>query len=129
MRNPTPYLVRSLFFVLTFFVAARGVSAQSDWTTWGYDQERTGWNKSETTLSKDNVSRLELKWTAQLSTPTDYLVLSTITAPLVVTATTPQGPATFVVVVGSDNTVYAIHAGTGKIAWQRKFPNDLTPKN
>ncbi|MGD0907602.1 MAG: PQQ-binding-like beta-propeller repeat protein [Candidatus Acidiferrales bacterium] len=129
MRNPARRPVGLLLFVLSFFGSARGAFGQSDWTTWGYDQERTGWNKAETTLNKDNVSRLELKWTAQLSTPTDYLVLSTITAPLVVTATTPQGPAPFVIVVGSDNSVYAIHADTGKVAWQRKFPNDLTPKN
>jgi hypothetical protein len=105
MRNPTPRLAGSLFLALIFFVSARGAFGQSDWTTWGYDQERTGWNRAETTLNKDNVSRLELKWTAQLSTPTDNLVLSTITAPLVVTATTPQGPARFVIVVGSEHRV------------------------
>ena len=32
-----------------------------DWLTWGYDQERSGWNRGETTLSVENVSRLELK--------------------------------------------------------------------
>jgi outer membrane protein assembly factor BamB len=115
--------------VAVLFMGARGAIAQSDWTTWGYDQERTGWNKAEAVLSKDNVSRLELKWTAQLGTAPDNLVLSTITAPLVVTASTPQGPAKLVIVVGSDNTVYAIRADTGKIAWQRKFPNNSIPKN
>jgi len=115
-------------FTLILFASVLNLSAQSDWTTWGYDQERSGWNKAETTLSKENVSGLELKWTAQLSTPTDYLVLSTITAPLAVTVATPQGARTMVIVAGSDNTVYAIHAESGKIAWQRKFPNSSTPK-
>jgi hypothetical protein len=26
--------------------------AASEWLTWGYDQERSGWNSAETTLSK-----------------------------------------------------------------------------
>ncbi len=40
--------------------------AASDWLTWGYDQERSGWNRAETTLSKENVSGLMLQWSAHL---------------------------------------------------------------
>ena len=54
-----------------------------DWTTWGYDQERTGWNKGETSLTPNNVSGLKLLWNTQLSTPPKVIVLSTLTAPLV----------------------------------------------
>ena len=100
-----------------------------DWLTWGYDQERTGWNKGETILSKDNVSRLELKWSTQLSTPPNEVVLSTLTAPLVAEGvSTPQGRKTLVFIVGSDDTVFAIDADTGKIFWQKSFPNKLAPR-
>jgi glucose dehydrogenase len=110
-------------------IASYAQSASRDWLTWGYDQERTGWNKGETILSKDNVSKLELKWSTQLSTPTSELVLSTLTSPLVVEGVnTPQGRKTLVFVVGSDDTVFAIDADTGKILWQKRFPNPLTPK-
>jgi hypothetical protein len=101
-------------------------AAQSEWLTWGYDQQRTGWNKSETTLTTDNVSRLELNWKVQLSTAPRDEVLSTLTAPLVANVNGPQGPVTRVFVVGSDNTVYAINSETGEVAWQRRFPNTLT---
>src|ERR1700748_2853872 len=57
--------------------------APRDWTTWGYDQERTGWNRGETSLTIDNVSKLRLLWNTQLSTPPNGIVLSTLTAPLV----------------------------------------------
>ena len=127
MRTRTLRLFGSLILLITCFTMARNLSAQSDWTTWGYDQERSGWNKAETTLTKDTVSRLELKWTAQLSTPPDHVVLSTLTAPIVATAVTPQGPKPFVIIVGSDDTVTAIAADTGRIAWTRKFPNTLKP--
>jgi outer membrane protein assembly factor BamB len=100
-----------------------------DWLTWGYDQERTGWNRGETTLSKDNVSKLELKWSTQLSTPPRELVLSTLTSPVVAEGvSTPQGRKTLVFVVGSDDTVFAIDAESGQIAWQKSFPNKLSPR-
>ena len=33
--------------------------ATNEWLTWGYDQERTGWNRAETTLSPKNVKGLK----------------------------------------------------------------------
>ena len=119
--------------ILIWLSAPTGSFAQNtparDWLTWGYDQERTGWNKGETTLSKDNVSRLELKWSTQLSTVPKYVVLSTLTAPLVVEGvSTAQGTKNLVFLVGSDDTVFAIDADTGKISWQKSLPNRLNPR-
>ena len=108
---------------------AQSTAAPRDWTTWGYDQERTGWNKGETVLSKDNVSGLKLKWSTQLSTQPKEVVLSTLTSPLVVEGVnTPQGRKTLVFVAGSDDTVFAIDADSGRVLWQKTFPNKLTPK-
>jgi PQQ-like domain len=125
--------VRVAPLVLVSLFSPLASSAQStpatDWLTWGYDQERTGWNKGETILSKDNVSRLELKWSTPLSTPSREVVLSTLTSPLVAEGvSTPQGRKTLVYVVGSDDTVFAIDADSGKIYWQKSFPNKLTPR-
>ena len=102
-------------------------ASSSEWLTWGYDQERTGWNQGETILSKDNAARLELKWKTQLSTKPSEVVLSTMTAPLVAVVNGRQGPRTLVFVVGSDDTIYAIDAESGKINWQKHFANTLTP--
>jgi outer membrane protein assembly factor BamB len=108
---------------------AQSTAAPRDWITWGYDQERTGWNRGETVLSKDNVSGLKLKWSTQLSTQPKEVALSTLTAPLVVEGVnTPQGRKTLVFVVGSDDTVFAIDADSGKVLWQKTFPNKLTPR-
>src|ERR1700722_4745226 len=101
------------------------VTAQSDWLTWGHDPERTGSNPGEKILNKDNVSRLEVKWATQISTPPKDYVLSTMTAPVVATVNTPQGPAARVFVVGSDNAVFAIDAATGKIVWQKANTNTM----
>jgi hypothetical protein len=124
---PKP-LIRGLGVVVrvAVFLVPGLAAAQNDWLTWGYDQQRTGWNRSETVLTKDNASQLELKWKAQLSTPPREEVLSTLTAPLVATVNGPQGAVTRVFVVGSDNTVYAINSDTGEVAWQKRFPNTMT---
>jgi len=117
--------IRTLAATLLFlFTRAFAAQPTNEWLTWGYDQERTGWNRAETTLSKDNVSQLELKWKTQLSTAPNEVILSTLTAPLVAVVNN----RTLVYVVGSDNTVYAIDSATGKVAWQRAFPNPLKPR-
>src|ERR1700733_10973833 len=82
----------------------QNMSAARDWTTWGYDQERTGWNRGETTLTKQNVSRLKLLWNTQLSTPPTDVVLSTLTTPLVVEGVdTTQGKMNLVLLLGADD--------------------------
>jgi len=111
---------------LALFLVPGLAAAQSEWLTWGYDQQRTGWNQSEAVLTKNNVSQLEVKWKAELSTRPREEVLSTLTAPLVATVNGPRGPVTRVFVVGSDNAVYAIDSETGEVTWQRRFPNTLT---
>src|SRR4029453_17747431 len=100
----------------------------SEWLTWGYDQQRSGWNTAETTISKENVSGLVLQWSAQLPVPSSELVLSTITAPLVVEGVaTSEGRRALLLIGGSNDTVFAIDADKGKVVWQKSFPNTLKP--
>src|SRR5215472_6060100 len=113
-------LVASMFLLLPCLA-----NADSEWLTWGHDPERTGSNPDEKILNRDNVSQLEVKWTAQISTAPKGYILSTTTAPLIATVKTPQGPAARVFVVGSDNTVFAIDAATGKIVWRKANTNTM----
>ena len=107
---------------------AQQAPAVSEWLTWGYDQERSGWNRAETTLSPENVSRLAVRWRTELPVPPREIALSTLTAPLVAEGvTTAQGRRTLLFIVGSDDSVFAIDADSGKIVWHKSFPNTLTP--
>ena len=55
-----------------------------EWLTWQADPERTGWARGETTLTKANAAKLELKWKAQLdAVPSRVNGYSTLTDPLV----------------------------------------------
>jgi outer membrane protein assembly factor BamB len=107
---------------------APALGLAQDWLTWGNDPGRTGWAKEETKLSKDNVSQLQLVWKTQVDTAPRAVVLATLTAPLVAHGVqTSQGAKTLVYVVGSADTVYAIDDATGKVFWQRSFPNNIKP--
>jgi outer membrane protein assembly factor BamB len=102
--------------------------ASNEWLTWGYDQERTGWNRAETTLSPKNVSRLKQLWSTQLSVPTDKYVLSTMTAPVLVAGVaTPSGPKDMLFILGANNVIFALDANSGQVMWQKSFPNPGTP--
>jgi outer membrane protein assembly factor BamB len=123
---PPSIVLASLLFAQ--LCPAQNIAPPRDWTTWGYDQERTGWNKGETSLTKGNVSRLKLLWKTQLGTPPQGIVLSTLTAPLVAEGvTTAQGSKNLLFLLGADDTLFALDADTGKVFWHKTFTNPATP--
>jgi outer membrane protein assembly factor BamB len=103
--------------------------ATNEWLTWGYDQERTGWNRAETTLSPKNVKGLKQLWSTQLSVPADRYVLSTMTAPIVAAqVATASGAKDLVFILGANDTLFAVDANSGQQIWSKSFPNPQTPK-
>src|SRR5579863_10287444 len=110
--------------------AADAPSAVSsdDWLTYGYDQQRSGWNQGEKTLTKQSVGRLKLLWTTQLEVQPLDAALSTLTSPLAVSGVnTAQGSKNLLFTVGINDTLYAIDAEGGKVIWQRAYPNPGKP--
>ena len=100
------------------------VPTHKDWPTWGYDPERTGWNRGETTLTPKNVGRLKQLWSTQLSVPTDKYVLSTMTAPVIASGVaTAAGARDLLFILGANDTLFAVDAQTGAAVWQKAFPN------
>lgn len=98
-----------------------------DWLTFGYDPQRTGWAREETTISKETAPHLHLLWKLQTDTqPNPVNQYSTLTEPIVVNnVATKDGPKKLVYVGGRDDQIYAIDAVTGHIYWKRDFPNHL----
>jgi outer membrane protein assembly factor BamB len=104
-------------------------SATNEWLTWGYDQERSGWNRAETILTPKTVSRLKPLWSTQLAVPVDKYVLSTMTAPVLAEGVaTPNGPADILFILGANDVLFAVDANSGKQLWSKSFPNPQTPK-
>jgi len=98
--------------------------ATNEWLTWGYDQERTGWNRAETTLSTKNVKGLKQVWSTQLNIPVDKYVLSSMTAPVLVAGVqTAQGPKDLLFVHGANDALFAVDANSGQQVWSKGFTN------
>jgi outer membrane protein assembly factor BamB len=107
--------------------AAPAEPAANDWPTWGYDQERTGWNRGETTLNKSNVGKMKVLWSTKLDVPLNKDVLSTMTAPVIASGMQVGGKTLDVMfVLGANDTLYALNAQTGARLWQKAFPNPQT---
>lgn len=119
----------SLFLLLNASISAQ--QKVQDWPTWAGDQERSGWAKSETAFTKENASRMELKWRLQLDTvPSAVNYYATLTDPVVAAnVPTRQGPKTLLFVAGRTDNLYAIDVDSGKVFWQRSFPNPVKPPN
>jgi outer membrane protein assembly factor BamB len=121
-------LVALLGPVLCSAQGAAGTPPANEWPTYGYDQERTGWNRAETTLSKSNVSKLRVQWSTQLSTPASAVVLSTMSPPVLAAGvSTAQGVKNLLFLLGADDTLFALDADSGKVLWQKTYPNPITP--
>ena len=56
------------FFSLCLLLPAllEGQFGRRSWTTFGADPQRTGWNKTETELTPDNVKNLKMEWAVKL---------------------------------------------------------------
>src|SRR5919112_1256717 len=74
--------------------SAQSPSGPSEWTTFGYDTARTGWNRAEQSLSAANLGQVRRLWKTVL--PNTPHVLAGLAAPLVVN----HGGRDLVVVAG-----------------------------
>ena len=97
------------------------------WITFGGDQERDGWARGETILTKANVGKIKLVWKIKVDSPAREL--SGLAAPIMVeNVLTAQGHKDIVLVAGSSDTLDAIDTDTGHLLWHKKFESTATPK-
>jgi hypothetical protein len=95
-------------------------TAPYDWTTDGGDNQRTGWNKNERTLTKDNVRNLKLLW--KIDTSNQVRALHALMPVLVLSRlSTPAGVRQVGIVTGISDNIYAFDVETGKILWQKHW--------
>jgi hypothetical protein len=105
--------IPSLIFVLLLAVST--VAAQTSVTTYHYDNNRTGWNSTETVLTPANVSssKFGLLTTVTLDDQVDAQPL--LVPGVNITAGSHQGTHDAVYVVTENDTVYAIDASAGTV--------------
>ncbi len=88
---------------------------QTDWSTYGYDVRRTGYNPQENILSANNVSGLRELWTFELNGVTN-------TQPIYASGVKVNGASADIVYVGDEQGfLYAVNAATGKQIWSKNL--------
>jgi hypothetical protein len=91
-----------------------------DWITDGGDNQRTGWNRDEKILTKENVKNLKLLW--KLQTDNEPRALHSLMPVLVVgQLNTANGPKQVGFVAGISDNLYAFEVETGKVLWQKHW--------
>ena len=112
-------------FILVVLLGSGQRVVAADWPTYGHDPQRSA-SIEDSTVSPQNVGRLELKWATQVDNVP--LALNSLTAPLVAShVVTPQGERTLVYVAGSSDTFFALDAQNGKVVWSRTFDSAVLP--
>ncbi len=100
--------------------AMAGAAALYDWSTDGGDNQRTGWNRRETTLTKDNVKGLKLRWKVQ--TDNEVRALHALMPALVIGRLgTATGPKQVAFVSGISDNLYAIDVEAGSLLWKKHW--------
>jgi outer membrane protein assembly factor BamB len=92
-------------------------SSATDWDTFGFDLQRSGYNPNETTISPNNVGSMQQVWV--------YNVGSTmIHEPVYAYDVSVSGQPTNIIYAGSQYgaTMYAINASTGATVWSDPEP-------
>ena len=106
---------RALTLALFFVCLSLGTPAwaQTDWTTFGFDTQHTGYNPHESTLSVDNVGTLAPIWSHNLGGPilTQPVLLSRVQ--------TSRGLFDVVYAATMYGDVYALYASTGAVLWHQ----------
>ena len=116
METPFRHMKIAIFLLLPILCLAQ--IRRQGWNTFGYDGQRTGWNRAEEDLTKDNVKGLKVEWSIKLDNPSREL--NSLTVPLVRgPLITQKGFKEVVVVGGASDKVFAIDADTGKIYWEK----------
>ena len=108
------------------YVPQRGVpkgvhrpsSGTTDWGSFGFDLQRTGYNPFESTVGANNVGGLQKLWSVNVG---DGMVHE----PVLASGVYVNGQATNILYGGSGkgSTMYAINATTGAIVWQMAVPS------
>lgn len=118
----------ALCIVLFFSLAARVVSAQSgrsgNWPVVGGNAQHTGWQKDDARLTRDAMARnFKLEWKLKLGK--DYAQSNIHTEPLLISHLMTSHGLKDLLLVGGENSVYAIDYELGTVFWEKHY--DLAP--
>ena len=110
--------MRKLIYFTVALCGAIGWGA--DWLTDGGSPQRTGWQKDESILTKDNVKGLQVLWKLKLDNQPRHM--HSLFPPLIAgDMKTKDGVRQIAIEAGSSDNIFAIDVESGKVIWQKHF--------
>src|SRR5690349_18644564 len=91
---------------------------RAGWSTYGGDPQRTGWERGENDLTKENVKDLKVEWSIKLDNAAkelNSLTIPLVRGPLI----TQRGFKEVVVVAGASDKIFVIDSDSGKVFWEK----------
>src|SRR5438309_6704245 len=90
----------------------------ADWVTHSGSNQRDGWQRNETKISKDTLKDLRLLW--KITLETKQRSVYSLYGPLIVErAITDRGFKEIAFVAGAGNDLFAVDADLGTLLWKR----------
>src|SRR5438034_3351681 len=100
--------------------AQTGRAAVADWLTDGGDNQRTGWQRNETILTKRNVKNLKILW--KIQTGNQVRAMHSLMPVLIIgRLNTSNGLREVGIVNGISDNLYAFDVESGTILWQKHW--------
>ena len=97
--------------------AACASAERPDWTTQGFDAQRTSWMRADPYISLESLSKFQLSWKLKLDNESRFG--NALTAPVALgNLMTFRGFKSLIFVGGSSNNVYAIDYDFGTVFWR-----------
>ena len=103
-----------IYIVIAGCMISGALAWAAEWTTDGADPQRTGWQKDEKVLNKDNVKNLKLLW--KLKTDNVTRALFSFTPAMILDNVKSNGTTReMIYFVGASDNLYAVDANKGEI--------------
>src|SRR6202051_16548 len=91
---------------------------RAGWNTYGVDPQRTGWERNESDLKRENVKDLKVECSVKHDNASKEL--NSLTVPLVRgQLITQRGFKEVVIVAGASDKVFAIDSDSGRVFWEK----------
>jgi len=106
--------------VLISFAGAGVMEAQIDWPSFGGDSQRTGWERSDTRITRENVKDFELVLKRKIAGP--HAGPRSLTPPVIVgLLISYRGFKELAFAADGSDTIWSVDADLNRVFWKRQF--------
>jgi hypothetical protein len=130
MRKPLAFAVIGLGCWFAWTDAAWSQGRGNDWTTGGYDAQRSSWVRSDAKISVDSVRQPEFRLAWKIKLNNEPRQLNALTPPALFDYYIGyRGFRSLAFLGGSSGRVFAIDTDLARMEWERNLSSDSPPRD